>query len=421
MSSSLSLYFYRLLTPYGSLKYGFTKAMVEREQSIKLRLEQRTDGTVVTLKRLPNWVLLLWELPGRIFRSSARAEDLAGFLRDFGVMLTAGVSAMDALKTLAEEDQGSPGVAAIAKIVAEDMSAGMRIPQSLQRHPDIFPETIRSLAELGDQSGEISKMMLEGASHIERLIDIRRDVTTALIYPAFVIVTIIGVGLFWLYYVVPNMAQLFKQMQAKLPPLTKWLISISDVLVNYVVLSLGFFILLIAVIVFAYRRLPRFKYFCHECLHRLPVVKKITVASGMAFMTEHLSLLIKAGLDFLTSIEVLARATPDEYYRARLKRVGDGVARGEGIAAAMRRVGGFPPMAVRMISVGEEAGSLDKQLDQLSTEYKKRLDVVVKSLSEIIKPLLILIAGGMFIFLIVALLLPIYDLVRQSVGHSLGG
>ncbi len=421
MSHSLSLYFYRLLTPHGSVKYGFTKAMVEREQSIKLRLEQRTDGTVITLKRLPNWGLFLSELPGRIFRGSARAEDLSGFLRDFGVMLTAGVSAMDALKTLAEEEQGSPGVAAIAKVVAEDMSAGMRIPQSLQRHPDIFPETIRSLAELGDQSGEIAKMMMEGASHIERLIDIRRDVTTALIYPFFVIVTIIGVGLFWLYYVVPNMAQLFKQMQAKLPPLTKWLISISDVLVNYVVLSIALFVLLIIAIGIAYRRLPGFKYVCHDWLHRLPIVKKITVASGMAFMTEHLSLLVKAGLDFLTSIEVLARATSDEYYRARLRRVGEGVARGEGIAAAMRRVGGFPPMAVRMISVGEEAGSLDKQLDQLSAEYKKRLDVVVKSLSEIIKPLLILIAGGMFIFLIVALLLPIYDLVRQSVGHSLGG
>jgi general secretion pathway protein F/type IV pilus assembly protein PilC len=87
----------------------------------------------------------------------------------------------------------------------------------------------------------------------------------------------------------------------------------------------------------------------------------------------------------------------------------------------MRRVGGFPAMAVRMISVGEESGSLDKQLDRLAAEYRKRLDVVVNTLSEIIKPALILVAGGLFIFLIVALLLPIYDLVRQSVNQSLGG
>lgn len=420
MTNALNLYFYRLLTSYGKVRYGFTKALVDREQSIKTRLETRTEGTVLNLQRLPGWVFFIYELPGRLFRSRAKSEDLAGFMRDFGVMLNAGVPALEALKTLSEEDAGTPGVAAIAKQVAEDLDAGMRIPQSFRRHPDIFPESMQNLAELGDNSGEIAKMMLEGAAHVERLIDIKRDITTALIYPFFVITTIVGVGLFWLYYVVPNMALLFKQMQAKLPPITQWLISISDVLVNYLVVCIVLFVLAIAALLFAYRNSAKFKLAIHNLMHRIPILKSIAVASGMAFTTEYLSLLIKAGLDFLTSLEVLARATTDQYYRQRLLKVRDGVERGEGIAAAMRRVGGFPPMAVRMISVGEEAGSLDKQLDQLSREYKKRLDVLVRSLAEVIKPLLILIAGGMFIFLVVALLLPIYDLVRQSVGNSLG-
>jgi type II secretory pathway component PulF len=420
MTQSLNLYFYRLLTEHGAIKMGFTKAVVDREQSIKTRLETRTEGTVLNLQRLPGWVFFFYELPGRIFRSRARSEDLAGFLRDFGVMLTAGVPAIEALRTLTEEDAGTPGVASIAKQVSEDLDAGMRIPQSFRRHPDIFPEAIQNLAELGDNSGEISKMMIEGAAHVERLIDIRRDVTTALIYPAFVMLTILGVGLFWLYYVVPNMAQLFKQMQAKLPPLTQWLISVSDVFVNYLVLSVIVAVLCVFVIILMYRKSLGFRQSIHDLMHRLPVFKNIAVASGMAFMTEYLSLLIKAGMDFLSSLDVLSRATTNQYYKKRLLKVKEGVARGEGIAAAMRRVGGFPPMAVRMISVGEEAGSLDQQLSQLSQEYKKRLDVIVKSLSEIIKPVLILAAGGMFIFLVIALLLPIYDLVRQSVGVSLG-
>ena len=86
----------------------------------------------------------------------------------------------------------------------------------------------------------------------------------------------------------------------------------------------------------------------------------------------------------------------------------------------MRRVGGFPAMAVRMIAVGEDSGNLDVQLTHLAADYRKRLDVVVKSLSEIIKPVVILLAGALFIFLIVALLLPVYDLIRQSVRQSLG-
>ena len=179
--------------------------------------------------------------------------------------------------------------------------------------------------------------------------------------------------------------------------------------------------LLVVALVWLYRSVPKFKQGCHELMHRLPILRTLSTSSGMAFISEHLALLVRAGLDFMLSLDVLSRATTDQFYRERLLRVRDGVARGEGIGASMRRVGGFPAMAVRMIAVGEESGSLDKQLDRLASEYRKRLDVVVKSLGEIIKPALILLAGALFIFLIVALLLPIYDLVRQSVNHSLGG
>lgn len=420
MNAPLNLYFYRVLLPHGKVDSGFMKAVVEREHSIRLRLETRTSGTVIALKRLPSWLLFIYEFPQKILRRNVQAEDLTGFLRDTGVMLKAGVPALEAVKTLAEDNSGSAGVSEIARNVSEDLVAGMRIPQSFNRHPDIFPEAVRNLADIGDRSGEMSKMLIESASHIERLTAIRRDITTALIYPIIVMLTISGVGLFWLYYVVPNMALLFKQMNAKLPPLTKWLISVSDVLVNYVFLSALLFVLLIVMVIAAYNRIPKFRQKVHEALHALPVTGKIVTASGMAFMTEHLSILVKAGIDFISSIDILARATTDQYYRVRLLKIRDGVARGEGIGAAMRRVGGFPSMVVRMISIGEESGSIDEQLDQLAEEYKKRLDILVRTLSEILKPVLILIAGGMFIFLVVALLLPIYDLVRQASGGALG-
>ncbi len=412
-------FFYRVLLPHGEVKRGFMRLLVERDHSVRLRLEQQTEGTVLTLVRLPAWLSWLAGL-GRWLRAPVRAEDLAGFLRDMGIMLDAGVPMMEALQTLVEDASGNGSVADIARRVRADMAAGMRVPQSFARHPDVFPETVRNLAEIGDESGALPRMLLESAAHVERLIDIRRDIRTAMIYPALVFASILGVGFFWLYYVVPNLAQLFKQMGAKLPALTVWLIETSDVLVQYlgmVVLSL---VLLVVLLAWMYRSVTGFRQLCHEVAHRLPILRTLSTASGMAFISEHLSLLVRAGLDFMMSLDVLSRATTNQYYRARLQKVRDGVARGEGIGAAMRRVGGFPAMAVRMIAVGEESGSLDKQLDRLAVEYRKRLDVVVKSLGEIIKPALIIVAGGLFIFLIVALLLPIYDLVRQSVSQTLG-
>lgn len=420
-TAGLRTYFYRVLLPHGKVQSGFLRLLVERDHSARLRLEQQTEGTVLTLKRLPQWMSMLDDLRRKLFAGHVRPVDLAGFLRDMGIMLDAGVPMMEALRTLIEDQSGHPGVADIARRVHTDMGSGMRITQSFSRHPDVFPETVRNLAEIGDESGALPRMLLESAAHVERLIDIKRDIRTAMIYPTLVLASIMAVGFFWLYYVVPNLAQLFKQLRAKLPPLTQWLINVSDVLVQYLLLVAIGVVLLVVGLVWLYRSVPRFKQGCHELMHRLPILRTLSTSSGMAFITEHLSLLVRAGLDFMMSLDVLSRATSNEYYRARLIKVRDGVARGEGIGASMRRVGGFPPMAVRMISVGEESGSLEKQLDRLSDEYRKRLDVVVKSLGEIIKPALILLAGGLFIFLIVALLLPIYDLVRQSVSQSMGG
>lgn len=415
-----SLYFYRVLLAHGKVKSGFARLVVEREYSVRLHIERQTGGTVLSVRKLPSVLTGFTNGWRKTFRGQLRNQDLAGFLRDLGIMVDAGVPMIEALKTLSEEDPSQRGVSGIARSVLEDVNAGMRLPQSFAHHPDVFPESVCNLCEIGDQSGTLDRMLIEAASHIERLMNIRRDIRTALIYPCFVFASILAVGFFWLYYVVPSLAELFVQLQAKLPPLTLWLISVSDALVRYLALVLLLLALWAIVMVWLFRVYLPFRRLVYEVLHRLPIFHTLLVSSGMAFISEHLALLVRAGLDFMMSLDVLVRATSNQYYRDRLLKVRDGVARGESVASAMRRIGGFPPMAVRMIAVGEESGSLEKQLDRLALEYRKRLEVVVAALAEIIKPALILVAGGLFIFLIVALLFPIYDLVRQSVNQTLG-
>jgi general secretion pathway protein F/type IV pilus assembly protein PilC len=134
----------------------------------------------------------------------------------------------------------------------------------------------------------------------------------------------------------------------------------------------------------------------------------------MAFITEHLALLISAGVDITRSLGVLERSLSDEYYKTRIAKVRVAVDRGDMLSSAMQQVGGFPPMALRMIGVGEESGSLDAQLSHLAGEYRQRLARLIASLSEIIKPVIILAAGAFFVLLVVALLLPMYDLIRQA-------
>jgi general secretion pathway protein F/type IV pilus assembly protein PilC len=415
-------YYYRVLLPHGAVQRGVMRLAVERELSARLRLEAQTDGTVLTLWRLPAGLASLVSGVGRLFRQRLRPEDVVGFLRDLGLMMSAGVPALEALRTLIDEGEhgDQPAVAELARHIRDDLNGGVGLTEAINRHPDVFPETVRNLVSIGEQSGTMDRMLRESAQHVERMIHIRRDIRTALIYPVFVFATILGVAGFWIYYVVPNMARLFKQLQAKLPPVTVALVDFADLVTTHLPALVLAVVVLAVLAVAAFRRFERVQLATHTVLHRVPIVRNLLTSSGMAHITEHLAILVRAGLDLMASLHTLSRATKDRYYRVRLEQVAAAVGRGESVAQAMRRVGGFPAMAVRMVAVGEEAGSLDEQLHHLAEEYRKRLDVLVRSLAEIFKPVIILIAGGLFLFLIVALLLPIYDLVRQTVAQSLG-
>lgn len=420
--ATLNTYYYRVLLPHGALRSGLLRLAVERDLSARMRLESETDGTVIHLWRFPAWLAGVADLVLRLFRRQMRTEDLAGFLRDLGLMMRAGVPALDALGTLVDESDstGNKAVAAVARHMGDDLNAGVGMTEAFNRHPNVFPETVRNLISIGDQSGTLDRMLGECAEHVERMMNIRRDIKTALIYPAFVFATIFAVAAFWIYYVVPNMARLFKQLQAKLPPLTEWLVSFADTLSTHLPWVVLATVVLVTLGTVLFKRSERFQLTTYTVLHRLPIARTLLVSSGMAHMTEHLSILVRAGVDLVSSLRILGRATRNRYYRTRLLRVAESVSRGESVSSSMRRVGGFPAMAVRMIAVGEESGSLDEQLSHLAGEYRKRLEVLVKSLAEILKPVIILVAGGLFLFLIVALLLPVYDLVRQSVQQSMG-
>ena len=421
--TALKTYYYRLLFSDGSLKAGFYHLAVEQDFSARLRLEKEFDATVVGLWSLPRPLTAAYRAFGRLFRRDSTPEDLAGFLRDLGVMLRAGVPALDALQTIMSEERTTSAgqVVRIARQMYDDLDAGVSVSAAFARRPDIFPETVRNLVAIGEQTGYLDRMLIEGAEHIERVVNIRRDVRTALIYPLFVFMSLIAVAIFWITYVVPTMGELFEQLDAEMPAITNHLIALSDSIGNNALTVIVAMIAIVAGITGAIRHHEPTRYAVHRLAHRLPIARTLMTSSGMAALTEHLAILIRSGIEIVTSLDILIRATTDLHYRRRLIQIRESVMRGEGVAASMRAAGGFPAMAVRMIAVGEESGSMDRQLDHLSTEYRKRLNTVIASLSEIIKPVIILIAGGLFFVLVIALLIPIYDLIRQAMQISGAG
>jgi Type II secretory pathway, component PulF len=412
------LYYYRLLLADGKTRTGVSNFMVERDFSAQLWLERRHNAVVLSLYRFPDWLNHILRFLGSLFSPTITTEDLSGLLRDLSLMLRSGIPIIEGLRTIAAEVRfgTSSGTAAAATLLYEELEGGATVSQAFARHPDLFPEIVCNLVDIGNESGTLDKMFMEASGHLERITSMGRNVRRALIYPIFVFAAIIGAAAFWLYYVIPNLSELFKQLHAKMPPLTMAVIRFSEWLAANFMLSLAIVAAIIIVPWLIFRYSKRARTWLFSVGHRLPISGILLRTSGMAFLTEHLALLIRAGLDMVQSLKILERSTKDEYYKESLGDIRGVIERGERLNVAMRMTDRFPPLALRMIAVGEDTGTLDEQLEYLAAEYRQRLDHLIASLSEIIKPAVILLAGVLFIFIVVVLLLPVYDLIRQSMA-----
>ncbi|RDI21884.1 general secretion pathway protein F/type IV pilus assembly protein PilC [Pseudacidovorax intermedius] len=288
--------------------------------------------------------------------------------------------------------------------------------EAFDRQPSVFPEAVRNLTRLGDETGTMDRMLHEAADHIERVMTLKADSKQALIYPTFVFTAIFGAAALWLYYVVPNLGSLFKQFNIKLPPLTIAVVATSDWVRQNGFLVLALMIGALLSAVFGWYGSYKFRLGVYRVLHAMPVAKRLMLASAMAFFSEYFSLLLRAGVDVVRSLTVLEGITRDLHYKDKLATVRMYVERGDRISSAMRRVGGFPPMMLRIIGVGEESGTLSEQLIYIAGEYRKRLSRVVATLSEILKPLVIFVAGALLAVFVAALVLPVYDLIGQTMS-----
>ncbi len=415
------VFYYEVMFSGGKTTKGIVVTPYERREAASAWIEKRTDGMVVHLQSVPAGLAQIYRWGRSITRATPGAKDVAGMMRDVAVMVSSGIPLLEAFRTLAEDDspEANKAVTGLSRLMLEDLSAGATVTEAFARQTEIFPESVRSLVAIGDASGTMGQMLQEAADHLDRVINMKADAKQAMIYPAFSFLAIFGAAAFWIVYVMPSMVDLFKQMNAKLPPLTVAVLAGAEWLNNHWVLVVGLIFSFLFALIWFWKASRAFRRLGYTVLHKLPISRVLVTSSGLAFLAEYLAILTRSGLDVVSSLRILENSTPDIYYEERLTAVRLFVERGDRVSSAMRLIGGFPNLMVRMIAVGEDSGTLDNQLSYLAAEYGKRLKQTVAIIAEIIKPLVVVIAGGVFLVLIMALLLPVYDLVRQAMARPM--
>lgn len=406
-------FYYQRLLDTGQVKTGVEKLAFLNETSARYYLEQRWNGgVIVKLILLPPWVNIFYDLFSKLFKPQLTRAEVADFMRNISIMLHSGIPLFTAVEDMTSEDSSIQS-RRLAFDLLESLKSGATFSESVERHSDIIPHTVLHLIRIGESSGSLDRTLLDASEHMKRVDRILRDSKRAMIYPGFVFATIIGAAMFWIGYVIPNISGLFKQMRVELPPITQAVLAISENFSQYLMVSLFIFIFVISLSIYLVKNFDSVRYRWHQLLLKLPVSKILVNSSTLAFITEYLSLLISSGLSMVDSLEVLEKATENEVYKKSIKQMKEGVIRGNSLSSEMKQIKLYPRFVLRMISVGEETGRIDEQLAYLAEEYRERFDHVVASISEIIKPVVMLFAGGLFLLLIVALFLPIYQLVSQ--------
>jgi type IV pilus assembly protein PilC len=346
-------------------------------------------------------------LPGM---NRIKLKDLAVFSRQFATMINSGLSLLRALTILAEQTENKR-LAEIVGQVRNEVEQGAALSTALGRHPRTFNRLYVSMVKAGEVGGFLDRVLLDLAASIEKEVELRGKVRAAMTYPVVVFVLVILIVTAMLLFIVPVFDRLYAQLQGELPWLTRMLVNISRVMP---VLALVGLVLTVAG-AFAYRhakRTERGALAIDAARLRTPVFGSLVQKTALSRFSRTFATLLSAGVPILQALEIVSETVANQVVSRAIKDVQASVREGESLAGPLARHGVFPPMVVQMLAVGEETGAIDTMLGKVADFYDQEVEAAVESITSLIEPLLIVVMGGTVGVMVIALYLPMFNIIN---------
>ncbi len=334
-------------------------------------------------------------------------KDKVIVVRQLATMINAGLPISQALKTLEMQTKQATVKKILASAVA-DIEGGSQLSVSFSRFPEVFTPLDITLIASGETSGLLDKALLRMADQLEKQQSLMRKIRGALVYPSFILVVVIAVVVLMLVYVMPQMDMLYQSFNAELPLITKIFISISRTFGKIGPLLLLILIALIAFIWSASRK-PAGRRILDNVKLNLYGINVLLVKLYMARFSRTLSGLVASGVPLLDALSIVSKAIGNVVYEDILVASAEKVKSGVALSETLKDNPRIPPVVPQMISVGEKTGELDSMLSNLAEYYEEEVDVAVKSISNLIEPIIIVVLGGTVALIMLAIMMPIYQ------------
>ena len=342
-------------------------------------------------------------------RDRVRPRDLVLFTRQFAAMVEAGLSLTRALEILSSQ-AASPALGRVTRQTLRSVESGRPLSEALRRHPAVFTKLYVDMVAAGESGSLLDAALGRLATFLEKNDRVRRKVKSALMYPVAVLVVAVAVIATLLLFVIPTFETVFAGYGARLPLPTRMVIGLSRTVQSgwWAILGVSAGAVLLSrrwVATDAGRsRVDGF-------LLRLPVLGSLLRRAAVSRFTRTLGTMLASGVPILAGLEITARTAGNRVIHDAVLRSRDATARGDSIAAPLEATSVFPPMVTRMIHVGEETGDLDGMLTRIADFYDEEVDIAVDGLLRLLEPALIVVLGGLVGGMIIAMYLPIFDLI----------
>jgi len=331
------------------------------------------------------------------------------FARNLGAMLGAGLSLARALAVIERQTKNARLVSVVSEL-SSAVRRGETLHSALAKFPYVFPKLFVAMTRAGEEGGQLSSALGVVSDQMERMYVLKKKIRGALLYPAIIVIAIIGIGVFMMINVVPTLAQTFEEMDAELPASTQAIIAVSNFLVKYTIVA-GSLVVILFGGLYGFLRTElgsRIKDFVF--LH-IPLIGPIVKEVNAARTSRTLASLLSAGVDVITALDIVADVVQNSYFKQVIVQAKENVGKGEPLSAAFVRAEHlYPAFVGEMMSVGEETGALTEMMKKLAIFYEDEVDRKTKDMSTIIEPFLMVAIGGAVGFFAVAMISPIYQL-----------
>lgn len=343
-----------------------------------------------------------------------RYDDLIFFTRQLQTVIRAGIPMSSGLKALEEQTSNARLRTAIGEI-CQDLDKGHSFSEALAKHKSVFSELYVSMVRAGEVSGSLEEILDRLSGLLEFQMKTREMLKAAIRYPLFVVTALVIAFAVIIEFVIPRFAVMFRNSKVQLPLPTRILLLINDLVQAYGVYMLGCAVTL-GIFIFFYLRTERGILLLDTLKLKIPLIGPIILKISMSRFATMLDNLVKAGIPLVRTLEVVSRTVGNEFIARKIMEIGGKIERGMGIVRPMQEAHIFPSLVIHLISTGEQTGSLEEMLKEVSTHYDREITYSINRLSTWIEPILTAGLAIMVLFLALAMFLPWWEMMGTMGG-----